>query len=385
MIEDRPSSDSTVAPPIEPTAEATAQPTAEPRFHSTSLVIWCLAAVLPVALTSNPIYLGIGLVMACALFHAVARGSEDAEAWGGFARFGAFFVLLSMAFNLFFGTGGETVLVELPSWQPEPSSPFQVGGSLTLEGLILALTSAAALVTLVLVMACFNALVDHYFLLRSLPSFLNQAATVVSIGLALLPQWFRAQREIRQAQALRGHRVRKLRDFLPMIWALLSEALEKAMVLAESMEARGFGSASPAPRGFRWSLLIALISVFGGWLALDLGPPRWIGTVLVVLGSGLLVETLRRLGRRGRRTRYRRQVWRARDSWLTAWSLGAALVLGALALGPSLSYGVLPLAESPPFDLRVLPSMSVVLAPWVLRWGFRDAADERLELGDGIP
>ena len=366
-------------------SEFDSEPHIDPRFHSTSLVIWCLAALLPVALTSNPIYLAVSLALACTLFGAVARGSEDAEAWGGFARFGAFFVLLSMAFNLFFGTGGETVLLELPSWKPQPSSPFQIGGSLTLEGLILALTSAAALVTLVLVMACFNALVDHYFLLRSLPSFLNQAATVVSIGLALLPQWVRAQREIRQAQALRGHRVRKLRDFLPMIWALLSEALEKAMVLAESMEARGFGSARSAPRGFRWALLIGLVSIFGGWLALDLGPPKWVGTCLVVLGSGLLIETLRRLGRRGRRTRYRRQEWRARDSWLTAWSLASAFAFVGLALGSALDYGVLPLAEKPSFDLRVLPPISVVLAPWLLRSMVRGAAGEMSNPGEATP
>ena len=90
-------------------SEFESEPHIDPRFHSTSLVIWCLAALLPVALTSNPIYLAVSLALACTLFGAVARGSEDAEAWGGFARFGAFFVLLSMAFNLFFGTGGETV------------------------------------------------------------------------------------------------------------------------------------------------------------------------------------------------------------------------------------------------------------------------------------
>ena len=347
----------------------------EPRFHSTSLVIWCLSALLPVALTSNPIYLVVTLILACVLFGAVARGSEDAEAWGGFARFGAFFVLLSMAFNLFFGTGGETVLVELPSWKPQPDSPFQIGGSLTLEGLILALTSAMALVTLVLVLACFNSMVDHYFLLRSVPSFLNQAATVISIGLALLPQWVRAQREIRQAQALRGHQVRKLRDFLPMIWALLSEALEKAMVLAESMEARGFGSAGAAPRRFRWALLMALISVFGGWLMLDLGPPRWIGISWIALGSVILIETLRRLGRRSRRTRYRRQPWHRRDVGLAAWSLGAALAFGGLATRSALAYDILPLAGSPPFDIRVLVPLSVLLAPWVLRSRFGAGID----------
>ena len=54
-------------------------------------------------------------------------------------------------------------------------------------------------------------------------------------------------REIREAQLIRGHRMRRLRDMLPFLMALLTTGLERSFQLAESMEARGFGNARACP------------------------------------------------------------------------------------------------------------------------------------------
>jgi len=75
--------------------------------------------------------------------------------------------------------------------------------------------SGLALASLVLVFATFNTVVDHYRLLRMVPAAFYHAAVVAAIALTFVPQMVASLQDIREAQALRGHRFRGLRDLLP--------------------------------------------------------------------------------------------------------------------------------------------------------------------------
>lgn len=353
-------------------------------FHHGALVAWLLAALLPAAITGNPLYLGADLALVALLYSRLGRGSasKQAAAWGGFARLGVLFALFTVGINLLFGGVGETVLFTLPSWNPN-DGPFQVGGAVTAESLVFGLVSALALLVALLALAVFNGLVDHYQLLRAVPAFLYQSATVVSIALVFLPQLARAQREIREAQALRGHRVRGLRDLAPLVLTLLGEALERAVRLAESMEARGYAapahrgeSAERESRGARLAIVGGLGSILAGAVLrdapsesrgrLDLVDLETLGTGLALLGVVALVATLGWLGRRARRTRHRHARWRGRDTLLTALSLLCAVTLVALrARRPELfAFQILPVVERPSFVPWLL--LPVLAAPALL-------------------
>jgi energy-coupling factor transport system permease protein len=248
-------------------------------FHTTTWLLWLLAALLPTLLGQNPWYMLLVLAIAGADYYLLGRDSPVAQSWGFFLRLGLFLVIFNVVFNLLVSSQGATVLFQLPRWRLAAGRMiiFQVGGPVTLEGLAYGLANGLSLMAILMTLATFNTLVDHYLLLRSVPRFLHQTAVIISIAVTFVPLMVVAQQEIREAQALRGHRFRGLRDLLPLFIALLVEGLERAIGLAESMEARGFGgrlSASAVWREllFRAAIAFSLFILLAGTFALAYFP-----------------------------------------------------------------------------------------------------------------
>ena len=194
------------------------------------------------------------------------------------------------------------------------------------------------LITLLAVFGTFNAGADTYALLRAIPAGFAQAGLVTAIALAYMPQTLTRWAEIREAQTLRGHRLRGARDLVPLAVPLLTGGLDRAINLAEAMEARGFapeGSATARP--VRASAAGADSPVAGRRggrgaarrLPQRLLPPaagRGLGSAGGGRGNGL--AALVALGRRSARTRYRRELWRGRDQAVSPVLLaGAGLIL----------------------------------------------------------
>ncbi len=350
-------------------------------FHSASLLIWLAAALAPSALTRNPYYLTIALAMIAIAHWRLARRSPTADAWAGFAKLSAFFVLFAMLSNVLLGGVGQTKLVTLPAlkWRNEAGATlFQIGGPVTLESVIYSLNAALALFAVIAALATFNVLANHYRLLRALPPFLYQAGAAVSIALTFMPQIFRAQREIREARALRGYQGRGVRHWAPFATALLAEGLERAMALAESMEARGFSS-PPGARRQTWfyRLLVAcgLILVLFGALAPALWPSA-LGWPVSLAGAALIAATLWRIGRANRRTRYRRELWRGRDTILTACGAVAIAILAAWRLADPAAFVFQPFPKAgwPPFNPLLATPLLFIATPIFLAG---DTAGER--------
>lgn len=346
-----------------------------PPFHTTSLVVWLVAALLPGVLTRNPFYLLLCFGLLVVVHQRLARDAPAASAWGGLLRLSLVFVLFTMVFNMLLGGYGETVLFELPAWRVFGQGDevlFQLGGPVTLESLVFGLSTAVVLTIMLLALSTFNALVDHYQLLRGLPGFLYQAATVVSIAFTFIPQLFRAQKEIRQALALRGHRLRGFRDVMPLLLNLVAEGLERAMALAESMEARGFSGPSLSPRAQwipRLSIALGLALSLAGFVFRGLESLAALGLPLLAVGGAILVSTLWYLGQRTKRSRHRRQQWQRRDSLLVLVSGSAVAALLALyGFEPGrFAFSPLPRVGWPPFDPWVAFPILLLTAPIFLR------------------
>jgi energy-coupling factor transport system permease protein len=308
-------------------------------FHTWSWVAWLIAAALPAFLLRNPLYLALVLGAAWIVYAALGRTSTVGSSWGSFVRIGLFLFLLAIPFNALSIHVGQVVLFRLPEAWPI------VGGPVTLETIIAGAVSGLALFTILVVFAAFNAVVDHYQLLRSTPAFLFQAGVVISIAITFVPQMVLSAKEIRQAQRIRGHRFRGLRDLLPLVIPLLANGLERAIQLAETMEARGFGSIVN-PLSHRQAVLsqvrtlLALVGLLAGLAMLAFLPEgnTW-GWVLAGLGTASLLAILGLQGRRVHRTRYRRPRWHARDTIIVlASALVVAVVMGARQIAPETLY-----------------------------------------------
>ena len=76
---------------------------------------------------------------------------------------------------------------------------------------------------------------------------------VVLIALTYVPQTMQQWQRIREAQAIRGHRWRGVRDWQPLVIPLFIGGLERAMALAEAMVARGYGATARRQQNSRLS------------------------------------------------------------------------------------------------------------------------------------
>jgi energy-coupling factor transport system permease protein len=286
-------------------------------FHTGSWLLWLIAGAVPAFVLRNPLYLALVLGAVWVVYLGLGRATPMGSSWGSFVKIGLVLLAIAIPFNALSVHIGQIVLARLPeSW------PI-VGGPITLEAIIGGAVNGLALFTILVVFAAFNAVVDHYQLLRATPAFLFQAGVVVSIAITFVPQMVLSAKEIRQAQRIRGHRFRGIRDFLPLVMPLLASGLERAIQLAETMEARGFGSAVEplSPRQgiqSQVSTLAALGALLVGLSLVAFFPDveLW-GWALVILGTAGMLAVLGAQGRRSHRTRYRRLRWHARDTAVT--------------------------------------------------------------------
>jgi len=297
-------------------------------FNTATWLLWVLAAVLPALLTRNPLYLVIVLLV-CVVVRASATGAETSAV--GFrlsVKLGLAVMTLTTLFNGLTLHYGETPLVTLPGRIPV------FGGPITLEAMVFGAISGLAIVTLFAVFAVFNTFVNHSELLKMTPAFLFQAGLAASIAITFVPQTLTSLREIREAQMIRGHRFRGLRDLLPLFVPLVASGLERSIQLAEAMESRGFGRTlqddGENPRRsalYRLSLAGALLTLLTGLFIRYFGPTTWdrlpggAGSLLILLSTLAIVTLLWRASRRVKRSRYRKERWRGHDVVVTAASL----------------------------------------------------------------
>ena len=338
-------------------------------FHTRSWVAWLIAAAVPAFTLHNPLYLALTLGAAWLVYTTLGRTSPIGSSWGSFIKIGLFFFALAIPFNALSIHIGQIILFRLPASWPI------VGGAITLEAVLAGAVNGLYLLTILVVFAAFNAVVDHYQLLHAMPAFLFQAGVVLSIAITFVPQMVLSAKEIRQAQRIRGHRFRGIRDLLPLVMPLLANSLERAIQLAETMEARGFGSAVEPTSHLRAILiqagtLAALLGLLAGlFLAAFLpGSGPW-GWVLAILGVVGLLAIFGLQGKQVQRTRYRHPRWRGRDTAVVVASavVVAVIVAAKLTAPETLFYSPYPPNSLlPPFNLLVGATLLLLALPALL-------------------
>lgn len=277
-----------------------------PRLTARAWGWWLLTFSLVVVWVRNPLYLAL-LLLAAQLqaAHPRTRDMPSLPVW----RLGAVMLFFSAAFNLAFVHVGAHIIGQLPADWP------LIGGPWTWEAASAGLINGLTLWTLLVAFSAFNQAVDPDEVVRFGPRALRDLGVVILIALTYVPQTWQQWQRIREAQAIRGHTVRGWRDWRPLVLPLLVGGLERALALAESMAARGYGqtTAAGAATGLRLALFSGLLLTLVGWATtLWWGGPGW---VILALGLAVLMGAAWRAGRQvtvGRfrpPTRSRRGVW----------------------------------------------------------------------------
>jgi energy-coupling factor transport system permease protein len=333
-------------------------------LHALAWVAWTAASVVALSLTRNPLYLLL-LLLCLGLVLQAARRAPDAPPLPlSPLRFALLVVTISALFNALTAHFGQTVLFTLPERLP------LLGGPVTLEALVYGVLNGLVLTGFFVAWTALFVAVPTQALIRLIPRAFYPAGVVLSIALAFVPTTFAQFQQIREAQMMRGHRVRGLRDWLPLLMPLLVGGLERAFQLAEAMTARGFGSLGVSERSgldpLRVALVAGLTTLLAGLLVLLFWQQEVAGWSLVALGGGALLMALRRQGQRVQRTVYRRQFWTGSDGLVIA---AAALTVGVYLLPASrgaLAWSPYPQLTWPGADPVTVLATLGLLTPGVL-------------------
>ncbi|HEV2065724.1 MAG TPA: energy-coupling factor transporter transmembrane component T [Thermomicrobiales bacterium] len=350
------------------------------RLDSRAWILWAIAAMVPVLIGRHPLVIGEILVIVVVV--RIAWASRVATAGVGWLiRLGMVVLSISVIFNVLTVHAGDRVLARLPESLPV------IGGVLTLNALVYGLVSALALFTLLLIGTTTGALLVWMDLFRLLPRRLAPIAVAGSVTWAFLPRTAAAFSQIREAQMMRGHRVRTGRDVLPLVMPLLAGGLERSLTTAEALEARGFGASltpSGEPQPSSWSLrlgiTIALVALLGGSYCLLVGLVL-VGITLMLFGGGALAAALsppRRGSRIPQPTRYHDMVWRREDMIVSAAAVGVlGVTFGRMMVSPAgFRFDPYPALELPGTDLPLMIALSALLLPAMFAPGTDSAGIE---------
>lgn len=309
-------------------------------LHPLAWWAWALGVAAATTRATTPLVVGCLLAAAVAVVLRFRDDSPWARAFPSYLVLGAVIVVTRVAFYVVLGVKVPgTILLDLPRVAlPSWAVGVELFGSVTSTGLTNAAAAGFQLGTLVVCFGAANALSNPKRALRSLPASMHHLGTAVVIGVSVTPALVTSAMNVRRAQRLRGTALSGVSGLAAIVIPVLTDALDRSLALASSMDSRGYARTLPggSGRGVAALLLSALLGATLGVYGLLGGMSPAAGAALLALGSMAAVGGSILAGRRVLRTRYRPDPWGAAE---TRVAVSGAAVLGLLVGVPSLSPG----------------------------------------------
>lgn len=333
-----------------------------PALHAVTAFVWAVAAAASVQLAPSPVYVVIVIGISALVVEALAGSSPFRKAFPALIVLGIVFSLIRVVLTALTTHGAGHVLFTMPQWtMPDALGGFTVGGSIELGVILQTAAEGFALVGVMAAFGAFNAIVSHHELTQSMPRAFFELGLIVTIALAFVPSTLYAIRNVREADLARTGGVAKRRGrVLRQLVPVLELGMERAIALSESMDARGFASATPGPGvvAAGWATLVALLALAATFVAMIGHAPL---TALLCGGVGLaaLVVATVLSSRSVNRTRYRPRAVSGFDRVVMGLSLLAPAGLAALDQrgDDSLVWSAIPLQWP---TIHVLPTLCLL-------------------------
>lgn len=335
-------------------------------LHPGAWWLWALGLATAASRTTNPLLLALVVAVAGVV---VANRRTDAPWALGFRFYlilAAVVVVSRVVFRIVFGGGvGEHIAFRLPEIPlPGAAAGIRLLGPVAVEQLLAAFYDGMRLAAMLVCLGAANALANPRRMMRAVPGALAEVGTAVVVALSVAPQLIDSVVRVRRARRLRGGRTRGLPALRGIAMPVLVDALDRSLLLAASMDSRGYGRTAGVPRTTR---TVTAALVLGGLLGvcvglygvLDATTPGFLGIPVLLGGAGLAVAGLALGGRRVRRTRYRPDRWRAAEVAVAGTGVLAAAVLAS-------TYPVDPTGLYPPLTPLVAPHLPVLATAAVL-------------------
>ena len=319
-------------------------------------IAWGAAVALATIATRNPLYLTLVLLATVIVFLACRSESDRSGMWVLVIRIGLLVAAVSVGFNVLTVHAGDRVLARLPGGLPI------IGGAISANALVYGATSALAILSLIVAAATFGSVVDRASMLRAVPRPLSSAGVAAVIGLSFFPQTLISLREVREAQAARGFRIRSVTDVRALVVPVLSLGLEGAFNLAEAMESRAFGGERRVRDRRSWlfptGLLLMVVSV-----SLLIGGLVVVAAIGAALSAGIVAFGL--VGAPANRTSFQQRRWRISD-WLilsTAVASSTIFLTSILFFSSNVVWSPFPTLRAPGFSPWLGTACLLLLTP----------------------
>jgi energy-coupling factor transport system permease protein len=202
-----------------------------------AVAAWSAASLFVVLFTSNPVYKVIVLAAAFSVLVARAGLGRIKRLLAGVAFIASFDALL----NFVSAHLGGTVLFRLPDSVPA------LGGPYTLEALVFGISGGVTIAAAILAAAPFSVLLATDEVVDALPRALSRTGTAIAASLNLVPSIATSFTQVSEAQRFRGWKPRGPRSWAEVVVPVVLTSVEGSIQLAESMEARGYGSGPRTP------------------------------------------------------------------------------------------------------------------------------------------
>ncbi|MHB1138554.1 MAG: energy-coupling factor transporter transmembrane component T family protein [Microthrixaceae bacterium] len=341
-------------------------------LHPGAWWLWALGMATAASRTTNPLLLGLTLAVVGYVVSARRTDAPWAKGFRAYLVLGLVIIAIRVLFRMVLdGQYGEHVLFTLPEVPlPDAAAGIRLGGPVSLEGLLAAFYDGLRLATLLICLGAANVLANPKRLLKSVPGALHEVGVAVTVALTVAPQLVESGQRVYRARRLRGEVGRRTRVFRAIVIPVMTDALDRSLLLAAAMDARGYGRVQHVPRRTRTLtgtlVLVGLVGVCIGTYGLLDGSTSWtlgapmLGFGLTAAGAGFLIG-----GQRVRRTRYRPDPWSWAEWGVTASGVAVAAGMFALArvdpadLNPSLqplTWPPLPLAPTLVILVGILPA-----------------------------
>lgn len=345
-------------------------------LHPLAWWIWALGLAVAASRTTNPLLLAMIVAVTAWVVYARRSDAPWARAFRLYLVAGLLVVGLRVLFRVLFGgEQGTVVLVGLPQVELPVPGGLRLLGDITAESVLAGLYDGLRLATMLVCLGAANALANPRRLLRSMPPALSEVSTAVVVALSVFPQLAESLVRVRRARRLRpaadtAGRARIRATALPV----LEDALDRSLLLAASMDSRGYGRRShrsPATtRAVAGLLMFGLAGLaVGVYAVLDGTAPRYLAWPFVVGGVAAALLGIGLSGRGVPQSAYRPDRWRTAEL-VTA---SSGLITGALLfltsrvdptnLNPTLSPPSWPQVSTLPLVAVLIALVPAVAAP----------------------
>lgn len=313
------------------------------------LAWWGWGVCLAIATSRAGNFWLLGVIIIAAIIVTFSRRSNDpwAKALSIGIKIACVALGLRMIIALIFSVPGPgTVLFSIPRIKlPEWLAGIFLGGDVTAERLRFVFLESFTIFALVVTIAAASSLANPKQTLRALPGVLHEAGVALIIATTLIPHFAISVKRIKQARILRGDSERF--GFKKTLVPLFEEALERALILSESMEARGYGHkpTKKSPWLPTFLLLSGLTALLYSVIALVIGNQFRLPLMLsfVCIASGLYLGN-----RENARSKYRPIAWRKQETLVLLAGMTAITITG-FSYNPGLALLLLLAALTPLF------------------------------------